>query len=284
MSLKCYALSKKSYNWISKILTDFHQFTDGVIDKTGLIEYAQYLFKKYPSYSTRHKHFVFVRNFIKNLAQVRDEYQISSFLVYFEMPKVRRETKLLTSRIITQEDVKNALSTIEQSSLPELTKQNYRYAILFLAYSGQRVIIACRITVEQFQEALNQTPPVLVVHADQDKIKLAHHVPLHPELIPSLTKVLEGKASSQCLFSYESLKQWFSRHPINLTHTKGNLQLKDLRKFFEQKSDELGFNDANKNFIMSHGVSSINWQSYKQFLPENVYARYMTWWKDVTLI
>ncbi|MGA2919260.1 hypothetical protein [Methanoregula sp.] len=281
---KCYAVSKKSFNWINKILTDFYQFSHGILEKGKLIEYAQYLFKKYPSYSTRHKHFVYVRNFIKNLAQARDEHQISSLLVYFEMPKVRREIKLLTSRIITQEDVKNALLAIEKSSLPELTKQNYHCAIMFLAYSGQRVITACRITAEQFQEALNQTPPVLIVRADQDKIKLAHHVPLHPELISSLNKVLDGKTSSDCVFSYEGLKQWFSRHPINLTHTKGNLQLKDLRKFFEQRSDELGFMDSNKNFIMSHGCSSVGWTSYKQFLPENVYKSYMQYWGSVKIV
>lgn len=68
-----------------------------------------------------------------------------------------------------------------------------------------------------------------------------------------------------------------------MKHTRGKLELKDLRKFFEQKSDEVGFNDENKNFIVSHGVSSINWQSYKQFLPENVYNRYMVCWGEVTI-
>jgi len=48
--------------------------------------------------------------------------------------------------------------------------------------------------------------------------------------------------------------------------------------FFEQKSDEIGFTDANKNFIMSYDMSSINWTSDKQFLPENVYKRYMECW------
>lgn len=80
-----------------------------------------------------------------------------------------------------------------------------------------------------------------------------------------------------------SLPRYIRRNPAFLTHTNGSLQLKDIRKFFEQKSDEIGFNDANKNFIMSHGVSSINWTSYKQFLPENVYARYMDCWGIVSL-
>jgi len=283
MSLKCYALSKKSYNWIHKILIDFYTFSKGTIEKDRLIDYAQYLFTKYPAYSTRHKHFVYIRNFITHLSRTRDEPFISSLLVYFEMPKVRREVKLLTSRIITQDDVRNALAMIQHSALPGKTKQNYCCAILFLAYSGQRVITASRITVGQFRDALNQSPPVLIVQAKQDKIRLEHYVPLHPFIVPNLIAGIEGRSSDECLFSYEGLKQWLSRNPVPLSQTKGNLQQKDLRKFFEQKSDEIGFADANKNFIMSHGVSSINWTSYKQFLPENVYARYMVCWGSVGL-
>ncbi len=48
------------------------------------------------------------------------------------------------------------------------------------------------------------------------------------------------------------------------------------------KSDEIEFTDANQNFIMSHGVCSINWpSSYKQFLPENVNMRYMEYCSNV---
>lgn len=69
----------------------------------------------------------------------------------------------------------------------------------------------------------------------------------------------------------------------NENNMKGKLETKNLRKFFEQILDSIGFNDANKNFIMSHGVSSIKWTSYKQFLPENVYARHMECWKKVKI-
>jgi hypothetical protein len=284
MSLKCYAISKKSYNWIYKILNDFYLFSQGSLNKARLIDYAQHLFHKYPSYSTRHKHFIYIRNFITHLSRTRDDPFIASLLVYFEMPKVRREVKLLTSRIITQDDVSNALRVVEKSTLPALTKQNYCCAILFLAYSGQRVITACRITVGQFRDALDQSPSVLTIHANQDKIRLEHYAPLHPLIVPFIIDAIEGRSSDECLFSYEGLKQWLSRNPVPLSQIKGNLQLKDLRKFFEQKSDEIGFNDANKNFIMSHGVSSINWTSYKQFLPENVYKTYIKYWGCVEIV
>jgi hypothetical protein len=41
-----------------------------------------------------------------------------------------------------------------------------------------------------------------------------------------------------------------------MKHTTGNIQQRDLRKFFEQKADEIGLDII------------------KQFFPENVYMRY----------
>jgi hypothetical protein len=86
-----------------------------------------------------------------------------------------------------------------------------------------------------------------------------------------------------CLFCHVGLSQWFDRHLIRLIHTNRIFQLKVIRKFFEQKSDEIGFTDANKNFIMSHGVSSISWTSYKQFLLENVYKSYIEGWEKIRI-
>ncbi|WP_292346439.1 MULTISPECIES: hypothetical protein [unclassified Methanoregula] len=141
-----------------------------------------------------------------------------------------------------------------------------------------------RFTVGQFKQALSQNPLVLKVLASQDKIRMEHLVPLHPELVPYLKRVIEKKKDEERVFNLNSLQMWFKRNPQSMIHTKGKLNAMDLRKFFEQKSDELGFADANKNFIMSHGVSSINWTSYKQFLPENVYKRYMDCWGSVEIL
>jgi len=35
---------------------------------------------------------------------------------------------------------------------------------------------------------------------------------------------------------------------------------------------------------MNYGLSSINWTSYKQFLPENVYDRYIEYWGEVSFL
>jgi len=211
--------------------------------------------------------------------------KILSYHSIFERPKNRQTIKLLTSRIIIQEDIGAALNAIVNDPEPsETRKLNFQTAILFLSYSGQRTITASRLTVSQFKTALARELPVLTVRAEQDKIRMEHYVPLHPVLIPLIEQVIKGKQDNDLVFDYLGLQRWFKFHPISMKHTTGNLQQRDLRKFFEQKSDELGFNDANKNFIMSHGVSSINWTSYKNFLPENVYARYMACWSNVDIV
>lgn len=120
--------------------------------------------------------------------------------------------------------------------------------------------------------------------ASQDKIRLEHYVPLHPVIIPFLQKIIEKRKDTETFFQHEYFSRWLKKNSISLSKTDDKILIKDMRKFFEQKSDEIGFIDANKNFIMSHGVSSINWQSYKQFLPENVYKRYMECWKGVSIL
>jgi hypothetical protein len=211
--------------------------------------------------------------------------KILSYHSIFEKPKNRQPIKLLTSRIIVQEDIQKALGEIaSDSELSDTKKLNYHTLILFLSYSGQRTITASRLTISQFKMALGLTPPVLTVNAEQDKIRLQHYVPLHPVIIPLIERIILGKSDDDLVFDYLGLQRWLKFHPISMNHTKGNLQQRDLRKFFEQKSDEIGFTDANKNFIMSHGVSSINWQSYKAFLPDNVYKRYMDCWGSVEIL
>jgi len=259
----------------------------GVINVEAMNKLSDFFLTKYPntnSISSIHKCFMYTRGFLNHLYKLRMDSKILSYRSIFERPKTRKPLKLLTTRIIVQEDIQKALHSIEDDkTLSAERRQNYQSLLLFLSYSGQRTVTASRITVSQFKTALEQNPPVLTVNAEQDKLRMEHYVPIHPVLIPPIEKVIIGKTNDDLVFDYLGLQRWLKHHPITLTHTKGKLELKDLRKFFEQKSDEIGFTDANKNFIMSHGVSSINWTSYKQFLPENVYKRYMVCWGTIQL-
>jgi hypothetical protein len=57
----------------------------------------------------------------------------------------------------------------------------------------------------------------------------------------------------------------------------------DLRKFCEQIGDILQWDQSNKNYIMTHGVSGVDWRFYKSPRPEPVYDIYMQYWGDVKL-
>ncbi len=278
-------INKNTINIIKKVGLEIWSNLNGVINTTTLGNLSDFFITKCKSTSALEKCFNYTRAFFNYLYKLTMNPKILSYHSIFERPKNRQTIKLLTSRIIVQEDIEAALNTIDNDpELSETRKLNFRTAILFLSFSGQRTITTSRLTVSQFKTALARELPVLTVRAEQDKIRMEHYVPLHPVLIPLIEQVIKGKQDNDLVFDYLGLQRWFKYHSITMKHTAGNLQQRDLRKFFEQKSDEIGFTDANKNFIMSHGVSSINWTSYKQFLPENVYKVYMGSWEDVKLI
>ncbi len=278
------AINRNTVNIIKKVGVEIWTTLNGVINTTTLGQLSDFFLTKCKSTSALEKCFNYTRAFFNYLYKLTMNPKILSYHSIFERPKNRQIIKLMTSRIIIQEDIEKALNAIANDPEPTDTRKlNFQTAILFLSYSGQRAITTSRLTVGQFKTALAQNPPVLKVEALQDKIRMEHYVPLHPVLIPLIKKIIEAKTDKDLVFDYLGLQRWFKYHPIPMKHTAGNLQQRDLRKFFEQKSDEIGFNDANKNFIMSHGCSSINWTSYKNFLPETVYARYMACWGDVKI-
>jgi hypothetical protein len=51
----------------------------------------------------------------------------------------------------------------------------------------------------------------------------------------------------------------------------------------EQMGDILQWDQSNKNYIMTHGVSGVDWRFYKHPLPEHVYDVYIRYWKNVEL-
>ncbi len=276
-------LSDKSVRWLNKSSDLLWEKTQGDLSAPSLSSLRDYVLDSFASRDSWSKILGFAVAFLKYLSKVNFDQRYRHLEVHLEMPKAVRAVKLLTSRIITTEDIQNTIKAIDNANdLSSEKKLNYKGMVLFLAYSGQRVLTGAQITVGQFREALESVPPVLTVEAHQDKIRLQHYVPIHSDIIPVLRDVIEGKDDNEVAFDYVGLMRWLKDNPVKLTRIDGKIELKDLRKAFEQISDEIGFTDANKNFIMSHGVSSINWQSYKQFLPENVYKRYVECWGQVS--
>jgi hypothetical protein len=57
--------------------------------------------------------------------------------------------------------------------------------------------------------------------------------------------------------------------------------LGDLCNFAEQYGSVIQWDQSNRAYIITHGVSGIDWKHYKHPLPEQVYDMYMHYWKDV---
>ncbi|MEI7434405.1 MAG: hypothetical protein WCJ93_09160 [Methanomicrobiales archaeon] len=285
INIKSSGLSERSIQVIRQTAGYIWNNTHGQINQVSLLKLSEFFISTYPHPSALHKCFVYTRMFLMHLYKMRRDVRLMSYHSLFEKPKNRRGVKMLTSRIIVTEDIRSILTAIEENrELSDEIKDNYTNQILFLAYSGQRPVTTGRLTVTQFREALTQQYPVLKVESDQDKLRMEHLVPIHPTIIPALEKFIAERPGDDTMFKYLSLQRFLKNHPVLMKHTRGSIELKDLRKFFEQKSDEVGFTDANKNFIMSHGCGSINWQSYKQFLPETLYQNYISKWGDVDLL
>jgi integrase len=202
-------------------------------------------------------------------------------------PKAVKERKRVTSRIVTKDDINNVLQHVERAERegkisPERSAL-YSAFVLFGAYTGQRSeATIAQLRVGQFRTALAHDKPVLEVGSPQDKIRMSHYVPLHPRVVKVLEPLLAGRNEDDLMFTHSSFKQWIKRQKIPMSRFEKPFVLGDLRKFAEQHGDVIEWHQSNKNYIMTHGVSGVEWQ-YKHPLPETVYDVYMKSWGGVEL-
>jgi hypothetical protein len=141
-----------------------------------------------------------------------------------------------------------------------------------------------KLVVRQFREALQLKKSVLHVKSSQDKIKMEHYVPLHPHIIKALQPLLDGREDDEPMFAYNSFVMWVKRQKIPLSRVSGNFVLGDLRKFAEQYGDIIEWELSNRAYILTHGVSGVEWSHYRHPLPEYAYDVYMRYWKGTQLV
>ncbi|MGZ4944175.1 MAG: hypothetical protein ACXV6K_07845 [Halobacteriota archaeon] len=101
----------------------------------------------------------FAKAFLTCLAKLHFDTRYHAFQLFLEMPKGLKERKHVTSRIVTEEDIRNVLSAIERSyqngEIGQEHYLNYRAIVLFGAYTGQRSqATIARLTVGQFRAAV----------------------------------------------------------------------------------------------------------------------------------
>lgn len=127
---------------------------------------------------------------------------------------------------------------LHKGTIDEEHARQFTGIMLFGAFTGQHPYSTIKqLRVEQFKEALELESPIVHVEPAQDKIRMEHYVPLHPQVIDALQPLLDGRMNDERMFAYNSFNQWIKRQKIPLSRISGHFVLRDLRKFAEQYGD-----------------------------------------------
>ena len=280
-------LDRKSANWMKKATQILWKATQGEISKATLDVVRDITLGKYSSFYSKRKVLNFAKGFLKYLTKTTFDTRCLAFELFLEMPKIGKTRKHVTSRIVSKEDVKNLLKAIEQARqsgrIDDSHFLNYKALILFGAFTGQRPLATtARLIVGQFKEAVEMEKPVLDVFPEQDKIRMRHYCPLHPQVVEAMWPLLDGRRDDAPVFEQLSFQQWLRYNEVRLLRSDVRIVNGDLRKFCEQMGDILQWDQSNKNYILTHGVSGVDWRFYKHPLPDSVCNVYMEYWANVS--
>ena len=268
-------LSKATIPWINKASQTFWNTTGGEISKASLETLRGYVLTKYSDICAKRKVLSFAKAFLRYFAKTRFDTRYKEFDLFLEMSKAVKESKQITQRIVTIEDIKNVLVAIgEGHENREFTTRqclNYKALVLFAAYTGQRPIATiCKLTVGQFWAALLRDPPVLDMLPQQDKIRTQHYVPLHPSVVDTVTPLLDcrnRKDDTHILAMNISTAGREGKIPLV---RGGHFVCGDLRKFAEQLGDVIQWEQSNRAYVLTQSVSGVEWVHYRHPLPEYV--------------
>jgi len=137
-------LSVGAIPWIDKRSATFWNVTKGLINKERMEAFREYVLSKYTGIYSKRKMLNFAKAFLRYLSKTRFDMRYKDFDLFLEMPRAVKESKRITQRIVTTEDIKNVLSAIDDAAKNrEFTLrqcQNYTALVLFGAYTGQRPI------------------------------------------------------------------------------------------------------------------------------------------------
>ncbi|MGZ4883699.1 MAG: hypothetical protein ACXV2A_07390 [Halobacteriota archaeon] len=289
-------LAKKSMDWITRSSDALWESTHGEISHTTVTALRDAVLDKYRSVNSHSKVLGFAEGFLKFLSQTNMDPGYQSFTIYLERPRTTMIRKAITARIITRDTITAVLQRIAnaeaQRTLSDAKVRNYRAFTLLAAYTGLRPSTVQRLTIDQIRHALQQEKPVIEVRAEQEKNRVEHYVPVHPDVVGALRDVLTNDDcadadGTQPFFQYNSFEKWLERQKVPLPRvrdpTKAHMWVSDFRKFAEQFGDIIGWESTNRKYVLAHGMTGVDWSHYKHPLPENVYDSYMRYWADVHL-
>ena len=281
-------LSQKSHDWINRAAYTTWKHTQGIISREVLTGFRDFILSKYSSRDSYIKSVGLLRSFLKYLTKTRMDTRFAAFDIFLEPPKIKKDRKTITTRVVTIDDIKYVLNVIDENErvgeLDHDRAMHHRTFILIGAYSGQRPgSTLAKITIGQIRAALAMEKPCIHVLSSQDKIRMEHWVPLHPELIRSLNAVIDGRSDGEPVFNFNLIQLWLKRNPIGLKRCNSKFTASHLRKFAEQYGDIIQWDHSNRAYILTHGVSGVDWAHYKHPLSEYVYDVYMQYWGSVNI-
>jgi hypothetical protein len=114
---------------------------------------------------------------------------------------------------------------------------------------------------------LGQEKPVLDILPDQNKIRMQHCCPLHPQVVKAVVPLLRELRDGKPMFKHLSFERWLKQQKVQLLYGSHYFVPGDLRKLCEQQGDTLQCEQSNKNYIRSHGASGVDWQFYTSPRP-----------------
>jgi hypothetical protein len=206
-------ISKASVPWLKRCSLTFWNATKGVINKERCDALRQHLSARYTDVYARRKVLNFAAAFLKYLTKTHFDARYQAFDLFLKMPKGLKTRKHVTSRIITKEDVENVLSAIQTAyQNNEIDWDHYLHfkaIVLFSAFTGQRPqATTARLTVGQFRAAVRHKNPVIDVLSEQDKIRMQHYCPLHPQVVDAVRLLLDGPRNDEPMFKQLSFERW----------------------------------------------------------------------------
>ena len=190
------------------------------------------------------------------MSKISFDQRYVAFDLFIQLPRSVKQQKRVTGRIVTKEDVDNVLTAIEHAyrsgAIDAYHCMNYKAMVLFGAFTGQRPLATtARLTVGQFQEALKTDKPVVDVLPWQDKIRMQHYCPLHPQVCDAVLPMLDNKETDELLFEQLSFQRWLRHLGTRLLHSNARIVNGDLRKFAEQYGDVIEWDQSNRAHILN---------------------------------
>jgi integrase len=202
LTLRAEGLASKTVTLLKKAAELLWNATRGFVSISTLQNLRNHVLTKYSDIDAKRKVLQFARAFLLYMSKISFDQRYAAFDLFLQLPRSVKEQKRVTDRIVTKEDVENVLAAIGQAHSSEDIDTyhylNYKAMVLFGAFTGQRPLATiARLTVGQLREAVRMEKPVVDVLAWQDKIRMQHYCPLHPQVVDVILPVLDGRPAAR---------------------------------------------------------------------------------------